>query len=116
VIPWLLEREYRQHRGLDAELPTTYSKWLTSLDRRLQREVAKQERVVKMVIHPAEIETWARREGRQVNEQARSDYAALMWRIANARKRSNGVLAETGCMMGVRRWIPGSLLRLPYSR
>ena len=88
VVSWILEREYRQHRVLDAELPTTYSKWLASLDRYLQRQVAKQERIVKVVVHPAEIETWARRESRQVDEQARSDYAALMWRIAEARRRA----------------------------
>jgi hypothetical protein len=41
-----------------------------------------------VVVHPAEIDTWARRESRQVDEQARSDYAALMWRIAEARRRA----------------------------
>ena len=98
VVSWILEREYRQHRVLDAELPTTYSKWLASLDKHLQREDTKQERVVKVVVHPAEIETWACREGRQVNEQARSDYAALMWRTADARRRAGRDKAATGAV------------------
>jgi hypothetical protein len=89
VISWLLEREYRQHRALDAEVPTTYTKWLGSLNNRLQQDVnEKNQRIIKMVIHPAEIERWARREGRQVNERARSDYAALMWRLEEARSHS----------------------------
>jgi hypothetical protein len=54
----------------------------------LQRQGAKQERIVKVVVHPAEIEMWARRESRRMDEQARSDYAALMWRIADARRRA----------------------------
>ena len=41
VISWLLEREYRQHRALDAELPTTYTKWLGSLNNRLQQDVTR---------------------------------------------------------------------------
>jgi hypothetical protein len=98
VVSWLLEREYRQHRGLDAELPTTYSKWLDSLDKRLQQEADEPtpRRIVKMVIHPAEIERWGRREGRQVNERARSDYADLMWHIANARRRAGRDKGATG--------------------
>ena len=98
VVSWILEREYRQHRVLDDELPTTYSNWLASLDRQLQRDDTKPERIVKVVVHPAEIETWARREGRQVNEQARSDYAALMWRTADARRRAGRDKAATGAV------------------
>jgi hypothetical protein len=89
VVSWILEREYRQHRVLDAELPATYTKWLASLDKRLRQEADEpNRRIIKMVIHPAEIETWARREGREVNERTRSDYAALMWRAADARRRA----------------------------
>jgi hypothetical protein len=84
VVSWLLKREYRQHRVLDAELPPTYSKWLASLDKRLQQEASEMNRrIIKVVIHPAEIETWARREDRQMNERARSNYAVLMWRMAD---------------------------------
>jgi hypothetical protein len=110
VVSWILEREYRQHRVLDAELPATYTKWLASLDQRLRQEADEtNRRIIKVVIHPAEIETWARREGREVNERTRSDYAALTWRTADARrragreKRSSGVLAEAGRMMAAHR-------------
>jgi hypothetical protein len=88
VVPWLLEREYRRHRVLDADLPLTYAKWLASLDKRLEQEAdePKHGRIVKVVIHPAEIATWARREGREVNERSRSDYADLLWRIDDGRR------------------------------
>jgi hypothetical protein len=90
VVPWLLEREYRRHRVLDAELPLTYAKRLASLDKRLEQEAdePKHGRIVKVVIHPAEIATWARREGREVNERYRSDYADLLWRIDDGRRRA----------------------------
>jgi hypothetical protein len=90
VVPWLLEREYRRHRVLDAELPLTYAKWLASLDKRLEQEAdePKHGRIVKVVIHPAEIATWARREGREVNERSRSHYADLLWRIDDGRRRA----------------------------
>jgi hypothetical protein len=62
VVSWLLEREYRQHRTLDADLPATYTKWLANLDKRLQQEADEaNRRIIKMVVHPAEIENWARR-------------------------------------------------------
>jgi hypothetical protein len=87
VVSWLLKREYRQHRVLDAELPTTYARWLTNMDARLQREAGgTRQRIVKVVIHPAEIETWAHYTGRQVNDGARSDLADLLWRIDNGRR------------------------------
>lgn len=96
VISWLLEREYRQHRALDAELPTTYTKWLASLNNRLQQDADDtNRRIIKMVIHPAEMERWAHREGRQVNERARSDYAALMWRMEEARSHAGHAIASS---------------------
>jgi hypothetical protein len=97
VVSWLLEREYRQHRALDAELPVTYTKWLASLDKRLRQEADEtNRRIIKVVIHPAEIETWARREGHEVNERARSDYAALMWRTETSRRLAGRNKAATG--------------------
>ena len=86
VVAWLLEREYRQHRALDPALPLTYTKWLANIDRLQQETDKKQERVVKVVIHPGEIATWAYREGREVNERARSDYAGVLWRLETNRR------------------------------
>jgi hypothetical protein len=86
VVSWLLKREYRQHRALDPALPLTYTKWLATTDRLQQETDRKRERVVKVVIHPGEIATWAYREGREVNERARSDYAVFMWRLETNRR------------------------------
>ena len=90
VLPWLLEREYRRHRVLDAELPMTHAKWLASLDKCLEQESdePKHGRTVRAAIHPTELATWACRESHEVNERARSHYAALMLRTANARRRA----------------------------
>ena len=89
VVSWLLEREYRQHRMLDDELTTTYREWLSSMDHLLQRKAGQaHKRTVKVVIHPGEIETWARHEGREVNEQTRSDYTHLLRRRENERRRA----------------------------
>jgi hypothetical protein len=38
VVSWFLEREYRQHRVLDDELPATYAKWRPIVEARLQRK------------------------------------------------------------------------------
>ena len=86
VVAWLLEREYRQHRALDPALPLAYTKWLVTTDRLQQETDEKRERVVKVVIHPGEIATWAYREGREVNERVRSDYAVIMWRLETNRR------------------------------
>ena len=97
VVSWLLKREYRQHRALDPALPLTYTKWLATTDRLQQETDEKRERVVKVVIHPGEIATWAYREGREVNERARSDYAVLMWRLETSRRlagRHNAAMAS----------------------
>jgi hypothetical protein len=91
VVSWLLEREYRLHRLLDINLPETFSKWRATVDARVQRKGCETpERIVKVVIHPGEIETWARHEGRPVNEQARPDYADLLWRIDADFSRAGG--------------------------
>jgi hypothetical protein len=89
VVPWLLEREYRRHRQLDPTLPATHVQWLATVDSLFQREAIETlRRVSKVVIHPGEIEIWARHEGRPANEQARSDYAHLLWRSLDRRFRA----------------------------
>jgi hypothetical protein len=99
VVPWLLEREYRQHRALDDELPATYAKWLVTVDARLEREAGETRlRIVKVVIHPGEIETWASNTGRQVNERTRSDYADLTWRKEADRWCAGGGKTPAGAL------------------
>jgi hypothetical protein len=41
-------------------------------------------RVVKVVIHPGELEEWARRKGRAASDRVRSDFAGTLWRTENA--------------------------------
>ena len=78
VIPWLLEREYQQHRNLDCfGLPETFEAWreaASALADQLSQATGR--RVVKVVIHPGELEEWARRAGQAVSAQMRSDFAA----------------------------------------
>ena len=73
VIPWLLEREYQQHRNLDYYgLPETFEEWreaANALAYQLSRVTGR--RVVKVVIHPGELEEWARRKGRAVRSSRR---------------------------------------------
>ena len=68
VMPWLLEREYQQHRNLDYYgLPETFAAWrelASALAGKLSRVTGR--RIVKVVIHPGELEEWARRKGRAV--------------------------------------------------
>jgi hypothetical protein len=91
VVSWLLEREYRRHRVLDDELAATNAKWLAIVDIRLQRKAGETRlRIVKVVVHPGEIENWARHAGRQVNEQARSDFADLAWQKEGDHRRARG--------------------------
>ena len=77
VMPWLLEREYQQHRNLDYYgLPETFAAWqelASALAGKLSRVTGR--RVVKVVIHPGELEEWARRKGRAVDARVRSDFA-----------------------------------------
>ena len=86
VIPWLLEREYQQHRNLDYYgLPETFEEWRETasvLADQLSRVTRR--RVVKVVIHPGELEEWARRKGQAVSAQVRSDFAETLWRAENA--------------------------------
>ena len=86
VMPWLLEREYQQHRNLDYYgLPETFAAWqelASALAGKLSRVTGW--RVVKVVIHPGELEEWARRKGRPVDARVRSDFAGTLWRTENA--------------------------------
>jgi hypothetical protein len=82
VIPWLLEREYQQHRNLDYYgLPEAFDEWreaASALADQLSRVTGR--RVVKVVIHPGELEEWARRKGGAVSANVRLDFAETMWR------------------------------------
>ena len=86
VIPWLLEREYQQHRNLDYYgLPETFEEWretASELADQLSRVTGR--RVVKLVIHPGELEEWARRQGRVVSAQVRSRFAEMLWQAESA--------------------------------
>lgn len=86
VLPWLLEREYRQHRSLDRlELPETFDQWHESERRRAQvLSRFDRQRIVKMVIHPGELETWALMTGRPVTSEARIAFAQMLWNEAEA--------------------------------
>jgi hypothetical protein len=85
VMPWLLKREYQQHRNLDYYgLPETFEVWrelASALAGKLSRVTGR--RVVKVVIHPGELEEWARRKGRAVSARVRSDFARALWRTEN---------------------------------
>jgi hypothetical protein len=85
AIPWLLEREYQQHRNLDYYgLPETFEAWqeiASALADQLSRVTGR--RVVKVMIHPGELEEWARRKGRAVNTEVRADFARTLWRAEN---------------------------------
>jgi hypothetical protein len=82
VIPWLLAREYQQHRNLDYYgLPETFEEWretASALADQLSRVTRR--RLVKVVIHPGELEEWARRNGQAVSAQMRSDFARAVRR------------------------------------
>ena len=86
VIPWLLEREYQQHRNLDYYgLPETFEAWrvtASALAEQLSRLTGR--RLVKVVIHPGELEEFARRTGLAVSVKVRSDFAEALWRTESA--------------------------------
>ena len=86
VIPWLLEREYQQHRNLDYYgLPEAFEEWrqgANALTDQLSRVTGR--RVVKVVMHPGELEEWARRTGRAVSAKMRSDFAETLWQDESA--------------------------------
>lgn len=85
AIPWLLEREYQQHRNLDYYgLPETFEAWqevASALADQLSRVTRR--RVVKVMIHPGELEEWARRKGRAVSTEVRTDFARTLWQAEN---------------------------------
>lgn len=86
VIPWLSVREYQQHRNLDYYgLPKSFEEWretANALAYQLSRVTGR--RVVKVVIHPGELEEWARRKGRAVSAKVRADFADTLWRAESA--------------------------------
>jgi hypothetical protein len=86
VIPWLLEREYQQHRNLDYYgLPETFEAWretASALAEQLSRLTGR--RLVKVVIHPGELEEFARRTGLGVSVKVRSEFAEALWRAESA--------------------------------
>ena len=98
VIPWLSEREYQQHRNLDYYgLPEAFEEWRESanaLNEQLSRVTGR--RVVKVVIHPGELEEWARRKGRAVSAKVRSDFAEALWRTENAYTADRDSRVRTG--------------------
>jgi hypothetical protein len=103
VVPWLLEREYRQHRLLDSELPATFAAWRAAAGARLEREGCElSTRTVKMVVHPAEVEAWAQRVRCEIDDTARSDLARLLWQaeansLQAARARAHRQRSISSC-------------------
>jgi hypothetical protein len=80
IMPWLLEREYRQHRNLDYYgLPETFAVWRETACIAGYGVRARPKRVVKVIIHPGELEEWARQTGQAVSARARSDFAEMLW-------------------------------------
>ena len=79
---WLLEREYRQHRGLDPTgLPKTFLAWRKEAQARATTTVRlRVGRVARVIIHPGELEAWARQAERPVDDEARFNFAEIVWR------------------------------------
>jgi hypothetical protein len=98
VIPWLLVREYQQHRNLDYYgLPETFEEWremASALADQLSRVTRR--RFVKVVIHPGELEEWARRRGQAVSAKMRSDFAEALWRTESAYTADRDFNVRTG--------------------
>ena len=86
IVSWLLEREYARHRSLDPTLPAAFDEWRTrqwhEADRLARRDGA---HVVRMVIHPVELEAWARRHRCIVDELARATFAKALWKAGIGR-------------------------------
>jgi hypothetical protein len=82
IVPWLLEREYRQHRALDPTgLPKTFDAWRKEAQAHaIGLARLRVRRVVQVVIHPGELEAWARQAGRPVDDEARFNFAEIVWR------------------------------------
>ena len=82
VIPWLLEREYQQHLRLDPTgLPKTFIAWRKEAQARAAKMTRlRVGRVVRMVIHPGELDAWACQAGRPVDDEARFKLAEIVWR------------------------------------
>jgi hypothetical protein len=82
-VPWLLEREYRQHRSLDPDgLPATFAAWHRQARARA-KQLTRRDRIIRVVIHPRELEIWARQNGRAVNDAARLEYAGIICEVGD---------------------------------
>ena len=82
TVPWILGREYAQHRSLDPDgLPERFEDWCTAQKRicGMLAEVLRQ-RVVRVVIRPRELESWAMRHGVAIDDGARAQLAADLWK------------------------------------
>ena len=80
---------------LDPEgLPETFEVWQAAALARAERDAsAAGRRLVRVLIHPAELETWARDRGRQVDERTRADFAEVLWRADVDRWRAGAATA-----------------------
>ena len=76
-----MEREYQQHRNLGYDLlPETFAEWRKMASARAEHFArARSERVVKVIIHPRELDEWAQQTGRVVDDKARSVFARMLW-------------------------------------
>ena len=78
-------------------LPVAFEEWratANSLNGQLSRVSGRQ--VVKVVIHPRELEEWARRRGRALSARARSDFAETLWRTEGAYTADRDFRVRTG--------------------
>lgn len=88
IVPWLLQREYAQHRSIDAGLPLDFRDWRDEQRRKVSRlKRANGRHVVRMVIHPDELAAWSRQTGRRLNEETRTALAEELWSAGVGRAR-----------------------------
>ena len=93
IIPWLRERDYAQHRDLDPGLPDTYRKWERMQAREYRRlQQLGEGPVLPVMVCPIDLERWADAVQREVDEQARIDFAKERWAMV---RTENGFEAVT---------------------
>ena len=76
---------FHRHGQREGRILQTFAAWqelASALAGKLTRVTGR--RVAKVVIHPGELEEWARRRGRAVDARVRSDFAGTLWRTQNA--------------------------------
>jgi hypothetical protein len=81
VVPWLLKREYKAHRILDpVGLPEIFETWRERQQHKVDR-LAKLSlgRIVKLVIHPKELQAFAQQNALVVDEKTRTLFAEELW-------------------------------------